>query len=348
MNQAAQANDIKVTFINPTSPQDVFWGMVTTAMQAAADDLDIELNVVYARRNWLKSLDIAKRISNLHDKPDYLVYIFQSQVTQHILNVTERAGVKSFIINTNVPENEVLKIGKPRKKYQHWIGHMFPDDEHAGYLLAKMLVDKVKNQNPNSKINMIALGGERNSSAFLDRSNGASKLVERRNDVSLSQLVYAYWEKEKAYQIVSTLLKRYPDTNAIWAASDEMSLGAVRAIEESGKKPGKDIFTGGFDWTQNALKAIESGEIVGTVGGHFMEGAWAMVLLHDHFHGIDFVNNIGTTIKSKLSLLKSDNVLHYQELHSIAWLNQINFRSFSRKFHTDLSTYDFRLPILKN
>ena len=48
---STHASAMSVTFINPGKQGEKFWDMVSQTMQAAADDLDITLEVIYAQRN---------------------------------------------------------------------------------------------------------------------------------------------------------------------------------------------------------------------------------------------------------------------------------------------------------
>ncbi len=58
-----------------------------------------------------------------------------------------------------------------------------------------------------------------------------------------------------------------------------------------GLDPGKDILFGGCGWYAPAIKKVQDGTLATTVGGHFMEGGWVMVLIHDYHHGRDFISD---------------------------------------------------------
>jgi ABC-type sugar transport system substrate-binding protein len=136
------AEKMKVAFINPTIPNEPFWGMMTDFMASAAKDLEIELQVYYSLSNRFKSLEIAQEILKSPNKPNYLIFHFQAQMGSRILQAAEEAKVYSFVINNNIPEFDKQDIGKPRDKFKYWLGHMQPEDQRAGYLLASTLVEK--------------------------------------------------------------------------------------------------------------------------------------------------------------------------------------------------------------
>jgi ABC-type sugar transport system substrate-binding protein len=350
MTSSVLAAPIKITFINPTQPNDPFWGMVTTFMQAAAHDLDIELTVLYSQENRLESLELAREALASPNKPDYLAFHFQAQIGAPILQAAENAKVHSFVFNSNIPEADMLDIGKPRDKYKYWLGHMFPDDENAGYILSSVLALEAIRKGKlgdDAKVHIVGLTGDSDNMASIERKRGVERFVAQRPDIQLHQIVNASWDAKKAQYATNILLSRYPQTTVVWAASDEMAFGAMRAIKQHGLRPGFDIFTGGIDWTPGAMKAIRSGEMVATLGGHFMEGGWVMVLLHDHYHALDFKNSIGTIIPSKMHKVTSENIQPFIDTYNSERWGQIDFKSFSKKYNTQLKAYQFKIPDLR-
>jgi hypothetical protein len=83
-------------------------------------------------------------------------------------------------------------------------------------------------------------------------------------------------------------LRSGPHIDALWAANDPMALGAIAALKEAGYRPGVDVMVGGLNWSQAAVDRVLKHEMVVTYGGHFLLGAWAMVVLRDYKDGGDF------------------------------------------------------------
>ena len=163
----------------------------------------------------------------------------------------------------------------------------------------------------------------------------------------LHQILYANWNKETSYKYTSRIIKRYKkDLDIIWAASDGMSLGAHKAIEENNKST--QILTGGIDWSPKGIQAVKNGDIDATIGGHFMNGGFALVLLYDYFHGIDFYDEVGTKIQLNMSILTKNNVNKYLEKYSSQNWNKIDFRKYSKVLNKKLIKYDFSLESLYN
>jgi len=76
----------------------------------------------------------------------------------------------------------------------------------------------------------------------------------------------AYWEMDKANQLVSALVTEHADLKGILCANDSMALGAVPAIKAAGKSD--DILVVGFDNILAVQKLLKEGKILCTVDQH--------------------------------------------------------------------------------
>ena len=347
VNSVVHAQKMTVAFINPTSPDEPFWKMLTGFMASAADDLDIRLDVHYAGSNRVQSLDIAKKILESDNTPDYLIFNFQAQTGELILALAEKANVRSFSINTDVPEKEKEKIGMPRAKFKHWLGHMSPNDFQAGYDLAEALVKQTlvqKQRVKDGKIHIIGLTGTADNTASVNRNKGLEAFASTQDDIVLHQIVNAVWDRQKAKDITEVLLQRYTDIDIIWAASDLMSLGAIEATKLKNKRMNVDMLSGGIDGTQEALFSMIDGDMYASMTGHFVEGGWALVLLNDHYHGIDFASELGVTIYSDMTLVTQENAPMHLAKYDEGFFDQIDFKQFSKVTNSKLEAYQFQLP----
>jgi len=72
----------------------------------------------------------------------------------------------------------------------------------------------------------------------------------------------ANWEKELGYSVFKDILQKQPDLDFVFACNDNMALGSVEAIRETGRK---NIGVMGYDGITPALNAIEEGTMAATV-----------------------------------------------------------------------------------
>jgi len=312
-------------------------------MQASATDLDIELKVYYAGVNRWKHAEIADKVVAF--KADYLVMYPVRGHARYLLETMEKAKIKTLFINTDIYSGDKEIFGSPRDKFKYWIGHIFPDDRQAGYDLADFLIraaEKKKLYNKDRKIELIGISGAHESNAAIFRNEGLNQAVKDHKQ-NLHQILFAKWKRQKATDATLKLIQRYPDTQVFWAASDSMSLGIIDAIEKMKKTPGQTIITGGVDWMPGALSAVRSGKMTATMGGHFMEGGWAMVFLHDYHNGRDFSESEGVTMNSKMGVIHEGNVEKYYQYFKTGNWDKIDFKQFSKIYNPKIKKYDFSL-----
>jgi ribose transport system permease protein len=73
----------------------------------------------------------------------------------------------------------------------------------------------------------------------------------------------ANWERALAYNVAENLLQAHPDLDAIFAANDEMALGALEAMAAA--RRAEHVHVVGFDAIPDALANIRSGRLLGSV-----------------------------------------------------------------------------------
>lgn len=334
-----------VIFANPAARGDVFFDLMTGFMAAAADDLGFELDVYYGDRNHIIIDENVKAIYSRERLPDYVIGMNARNSGQTMLDLAEQTGVPTVFINQSFLSEKRAEIGQPGERYKQWLFEYLPDDVHAGYLLAKKLILEAYEKGLVKKdgtIDMLAVNGKASSGATPLRAEGLKQALSEHPNVKLRQLVRADWMRDRARKQTKGLLERYPETTIIWSASDMMGLGVSEGIREFGKLPGRDILTGGIDWAALGFDLVGSGDFVTTVGGHFMDGAWALVMLYDHIQGIDF----DRPKMSRFSAIFRDNYLEYQTHFGSSNWRQIDFTKFTKAHNPKLLKYDFGLDAM--
>lgn len=136
--------------------------------------------------------------------------------------------------------------------------------------------------------------------------------------------------------------------NVFWCTNDPLALGAVKAVKELGKIPGKDILISGLNWSTDAVNLVKKGELVTTVGDHFLCGAWALVLIKDYLSGKDFAaSGLEIKIPGFRSVDASNIESYISKLGSQKW-GAIDFTLFTKSTNKALSSYDFSLEAVLN
>nr|WP_321260100.1 ABC transporter substrate-binding protein [uncultured Pseudodesulfovibrio sp.] len=336
------SDKVSVAFLNPAAQGDVFFQLLTDFMQAAADDLGFDLDVYYGGRNHVLIDENVKTLFSRDTLPQYIIGMNARGAGEPLLAQAEAAGIKTVFINQSFLGAERKSAGRPGEKFTQWLFEYLPDDTHAGYLLAKKLIEKASKRgmiDADGMINIIAVSGHETSPASLLREEGLREALAEFPNARLRQIIHAGWKPDRARELSQRLLRRYPDTSVVWSASDAMGAGVAEGVRELGKNPGLDILIGGVDWTQRAQELIEKGDFTVSVGGHFMDGAWALVMMYDAMHGIA----VPRASQSHFSSLTARNIFEYRKHFGVSDWRKIDFTKFSKSLNPTLEYYDFGL-----
>jgi ABC-type sugar transport system substrate-binding protein len=347
---SALAAPVKVVFLSPDPPGNAFWDNVVAFMQAAAEDLNIDLEVHIGKSTTSGTYMMKKsglQLLNRPELPDYFITGYWPGATNQLIEDANNKGVKFFVFNTAISSEDQEVVGQPRAKYRRWIGHMYPDDVQAGYILAESLIQSAKSGD-STQVEIAGLGGNSDSAVSAKRIEGLNKYVKQSKDAKLLNIYATDWSKPATLIATDKLLSHYPSTRVIWTAADSIALYAAAGAETSGRKPGKDLLIGGVDWSDVGIQAVDAGVMVSSVGGHFMEGGWALVLIHDYHHGLDFADDLGTTILTQMQLIDQTNVKQYLRNFGDRDWGKIDFKKLSKVHNKSLKKYDFSLDQLLN
>ena len=348
--EAEENNRLRVTFINPgisdaDNPTGTFWLSVSAFMRAAADDLGIDLEIVYSERNHLLMRQQAQEVAARAKPPDVVIVVNEKLAAPEMVKVLDRAGIMTFVLLNTFIDDQVAEMGRPREKHRGYLGSLIPDNHAAGEMLARSLFDQARLQGlgAGGELEVVAITGDHVTPAALARNRGLHRAVAETPGVLLRQIFVGEWNRDKAGIKVGGALVRYPGTSVIWAANDPMALGALDAIRQAGLEPERDVVIGGINWDAPALAQVGEGGLAVSVGGHFMAGAWALVLLHDYFHGRDFAE-LGTELEFPIfSTLDRQSVDRYLAVFGDGDWGKIDFRLFSKVYNTNLTRYEFSL-----
>jgi len=139
---ATANNEPSVVFLNPGAKGDVFFELMTSFMQSAADDLRIKLEVIYCDRNHIKLRNEGIELLKRTVLPEYVLLINEKNAIADLLPDADAKGIKIFLFNEGILPEERSIHGSPETVYKNWFAEYLPDDFQAGYLLAKTLIDK--------------------------------------------------------------------------------------------------------------------------------------------------------------------------------------------------------------
>ncbi len=343
-----------VVFINPGKSDEAYWVAAADVMHKAADSLGMQLRVVYAQRDRLAPIEIAKSIAaqSPEQRPDYVVFTNDYSVAPSILQALAGSGIKAFMAFSGIQDDLRKQVGQPRERYPFWLGSLEPNAEDAGYLTARALIRAASKQ-PNmrddqGRLQMVAIAGDRSTPSSIARNRGMRKAVKDAGGaVQLMQEVYGEWRQDKAQLQADVLFKRYPQVRLVWSGNDVMALGAMKAWQDKGGVPGKDAVFSGVNTSGDAFEKLREGQLTALAGGHFLAGAWSLVMLYDYHHGVDFASEGIEQVRPMFKLFDAHSSAQFEKRFGPHQATErLDFKPFSKHLHPKLRSYDFDMEKL--
>ena len=161
----------------------------------------------------------------------------------------KNAGIPLICVDRSVDAS----MAKAGKDYVAFIGSDFiKEGNMAGEQLAKMMGGKAK---------IIELQGTIGASAATDRMTGFKQAISKYPDMVIIASQSGDFARDKGRQVFETLYQAHPEATALYGHNDEMTMGAIAAMEAAGKMPGKDIMIASVDGTKDAAQAVADGKI---------------------------------------------------------------------------------------
>ena len=118
----------------------------------------------------------------------------------------------------------------------------------------------------NGKANIVELQGTRGSAPANDRFTGFRDVLKNYPDMRILDSEDGNFTVAKGKEVMESFLRTYgKNITALFAHNDDMALGAIKAIEEYGLRPGVDIKIVSVDATHGAFEAMIAGKLNATV-----------------------------------------------------------------------------------
>jgi len=136
-------------------------------------------------------------------------------------------------------------------------GNVQPDDVAAGAQEMQMMADKL-----GGKGNIVILQGPLGGSGEINRGKGIDQVLAKYPGIKVLAKDTANWKRDEAVNKVKNWISSFgPQINGVVSENDDMGLGALQALKESGRT---DVPIVGIDGIEDGLNAVKSGEFIGT------------------------------------------------------------------------------------
>jgi ABC-type sugar transport system substrate-binding protein len=221
----------------------------TASIKEAAESLGVELLFDDAQQkpeNQIKAIRrfIAQQVDVIGVSP--LVETGWESVFQE----AKDAGIPVILVDRRANVSEDL-----------YTAHLGSDFVEEGRNSARFMAGLL-----NGKGNIVELVGTIGSAPAIDRYAGFREVLEDYPEMKIIASESGDFTRAKGQEVMETFLEQYgSQIDALFAHNDDMAIGAIRAIEAYGLKPGQDIRIVSIDAIRDAFQAMIDGKLNATI-----------------------------------------------------------------------------------
>lgn len=193
--------------------------------------------------------DPAKELSNVED-------LISRQVRILLLNPADSDAAARTVKRANESGISVITLDRSASSGEV-ISHIASDNVSGGEMAAKFIIEQLDALGKG--MNVVELEGLPGTNAARDRGAGFNRAAKGKLNIVARQA--ADFDRTKGLNVMEDILQGQNDIAAVFAHNDEMALGALRAIEGAARS----ILVVGFDATDDAVAAVQAGQMAATV-----------------------------------------------------------------------------------
>ncbi|WP_375755464.1 ribose ABC transporter substrate-binding protein RbsB [Priestia endophytica] len=223
--------------------------------------------------------DSAKQVNDVED-------LLQQGVDVLLINPTDSAAISTAVQSANNIGIPVVTLDRSadKGKVETLVAS---DNVKGGEMAADYIVEKL-----GEGAKVAELEGTPGASATRERGKGFHNVADQELDVAAKQS--ADFDRTKGLNVMENLLQGNSDIKAVFAHNDEMALGAIQAINSSGR----DVLVVGFDGNEDAVNAVKEGKLAATVAQQpELIGELAVKAASDVLKGKKVEKNIAAPLK---------------------------------------------------
>jgi len=200
---------------------------------------------------------------------------------QTILTEVHDAGIPVIIMDRSVAvDDEDL-----------YLTNIGSDFLHQGNLAVEWLEDEIPED---TEVKILHLQGTIGATAQIQRTKALEDAVAVHPNWEITSQLYGDFTEAKAYEVMTDYLKENRDINVLYSENDNMTFGAMRALDEAGISYGNGgqvkIIT--FDATKEALQYCHDGKINLCVECNPMFGPRVKELIENYRNGLPIPKHV--------------------------------------------------------
>jgi len=283
-NASSESKDGYTIGLAMNTQTNPFFVDVKDGVQKAADEKGIELIVTDAQDDpAIQMKDVENLITK---KPDAIIIdTCDSDAIVSAVEACNEAGIPVFTMDREANGGEV-------------ISHIGYDAIKSGRLAGQYLVDGL-----GGKGKIVELQGIMGTNVAQNRSAGFNEIISENPNMEIVACQVADFDRATAMSVMENILQANDHIDGLYAANDEMLLGALEAIEAAGRLD--EITKIGCDAIDDTIEVIKEGKVEATIAEPpFFLGKAILNTAYDYLEG----NEVEATVVLDNELVTADNV----------------------------------------
>ncbi len=253
-SSAADEGDLVVVGVSQVGSESVWRTANTVSIQEAfTSEKGYFLLFSNARQKQENQIKAIRRF--ISRQVDYIVF---SPITESgwdiVLQEAKDAEIPVILMDRQVDvEDDSL--------YTAWVGSDFHrEGNNAGIWLEEYLVEQNRQD---EQIHIVVLQGTEGATAAIGRTEGFQEIADTHENWIILEQVDAEYTTAKGREVMESLLIKYEDIDVVVSQNDDMTFGALDAMNRRGISTGTegDVILISFDAVKAALKLVEQGVI---------------------------------------------------------------------------------------
>lgn len=220
-----------------------FFVGIKEGAQAEADARGLKINITDAQNDPTQQINQMETFTSQNVKAA-IINPVDSDAAVPAVGVANRAHVPVISIDRGVNGGDVGST-------------IASDNVAGGRLAAKTLAESL-----GGKGEVAFLEGQPGTSAARERGQGFEEGIKKYPGIRVVARQPADFDRTKGMDVMSNMLQAHRGIDGVFAANDEMALGASKAL---GGSSGKDVKVVAFDGTPDGIAAVRGGTLTATV-----------------------------------------------------------------------------------
>lgn len=188
---------------------------------------------------------------------DHFENIIVSGFAAILFNSTDANGSVANVLKAKAAGVPVFCMDREVNSIDGATSQILSDSYSGSVAIAKYFTQQLNKKG--NYVELLGIVGDNNTWA---RSKGFHSVVDNYPGLKMLAQQSADFDRNKAMEVMESILQAHPDIDAVFCGNDGMAMGAYQALVSSGKAGKVKVF--GFDGAEDVITAISENKVAAT------------------------------------------------------------------------------------